>query len=239
MKFTKYFICLLAICTLFFTVGCTDQEGCTDVNACNYDADADSNDGSCLTIGESCDDEDDETINDLVSSTCNCAGTTSGVCAGGSFSLMKDGAEWAYDDIQFLLVKAELDGIPSKGFVVLATKDSGESVRVTLTSLIEGSDGSCVPVQTYHENYDAAYCVDGESTFTVCEGADVLYQVSTFEFYTSDIDGLGTATITACNESELKISGSFEVFAEGFGSEGEDIVHTFTGNFTNACFLAP
>ena len=236
MNFLKYFILLLP---LFLAISCTDQEGCTDVNACNYDADADTNDGSCLTIGATCDDGDSETINDLVSSACVCAGTTSGVCAGGTFSLMMDGTEWAYDDIQFLLVKAELDGVPSKGFVVLATKDSGESLRVTLTSLVEGSEGSCVPVQTYYEDFESAYCVDGESTFTVCEGSDVLYQVSNFEFYTSDIDGAGTANITTCNEAELKISGNFEVFAEGFGSAGEDIVHTVTGNFTNVCFLAP
>lgn len=27
------------------------QKGCTDVNACNYDADAEKNDGSCINKG--------------------------------------------------------------------------------------------------------------------------------------------------------------------------------------------
>ena len=40
-------------------------EGCTNEAACNYDMDANVDDGTCLVIGESCDDMDDM-VNDIV-----------------------------------------------------------------------------------------------------------------------------------------------------------------------------
>ena len=48
--------------------------GCTDSLACNYDMAANMDDGSCLVIGEACDDMDDMTINDTVNDSCVCAG---------------------------------------------------------------------------------------------------------------------------------------------------------------------
>lgn len=49
--------------------------GCTDANACNFNAEATSDDGSCLIIGGSCDDGDNSTANDLVQNDCACLGT--------------------------------------------------------------------------------------------------------------------------------------------------------------------
>ncbi len=48
--------------------------GCTNTAACNYNAQAGSDDGSCITIGEGCDDQNAETINDLILVDCTCAG---------------------------------------------------------------------------------------------------------------------------------------------------------------------
>ena len=53
---------------------CLGDAGCMDANACNYDESAMVDDGSCLVIGESCDDMDATTINDMVSDTCECVG---------------------------------------------------------------------------------------------------------------------------------------------------------------------
>ena len=50
--------------------------GCTDSLACNYDI-ANMDDGSCLVIGDMCDDMDDMTINDMVNDSCVCAETWS------------------------------------------------------------------------------------------------------------------------------------------------------------------
>lgn len=49
-------------------------EGCMNMDACNYNANATVEDGSCIFPGEACDDGNDETINDLLGSDCICAG---------------------------------------------------------------------------------------------------------------------------------------------------------------------
>ena len=46
--------------------------GCTDATACNYDADAEADDGSCVFPGDVCDDGDNLTINDAYDSACAC-----------------------------------------------------------------------------------------------------------------------------------------------------------------------
>ena len=51
-------------------------EGCTDMMACNYNAAATINDGTCdALIGSACDDNDVYTENDVISAGCSCAGT--------------------------------------------------------------------------------------------------------------------------------------------------------------------
>jgi hypothetical protein len=64
-----------------YTVECVCQgeviiniDGCTIAGACNYNALATTNDGSCVFIGDSCDDELPETINDIIGADCLCAG---------------------------------------------------------------------------------------------------------------------------------------------------------------------
>ena len=48
--------------------------GCTDDTACNYDSTAESNDGSCEFPGDECDDDNVNTINDVLSADCVCVG---------------------------------------------------------------------------------------------------------------------------------------------------------------------
>jgi len=48
--------------------------GCTDLNACNYDINANQDDGSCFSIGELCDDNDPTTENDIIQDNCLCEG---------------------------------------------------------------------------------------------------------------------------------------------------------------------
>ncbi|MFZ6051366.1 trypsin-like serine peptidase, partial [Halocola ammonii] len=50
--------------------------GCTNINACNYNPNATVNDGSCLIVGETCDDGDPSTVNDVITADCNCEGET-------------------------------------------------------------------------------------------------------------------------------------------------------------------
>lgn len=48
--------------------------GCTSSEACNYNALANVDDGSCLTIGATCNDDDANTINDVINLDCVCLG---------------------------------------------------------------------------------------------------------------------------------------------------------------------
>ena len=60
---------------------CDDAEvvGCTDSTACNYDAAATEDDGSCILVGDTCDDGDENTINDTLDENCVCTGEVDNV----------------------------------------------------------------------------------------------------------------------------------------------------------------
>ncbi len=48
--------------------------GCTEINACNYDANATIDNGSCFSQGDACSDNLNYTINDIINSDCICEG---------------------------------------------------------------------------------------------------------------------------------------------------------------------
>jgi hypothetical protein len=49
--------------------------GCTNPQACNFNPSANQDNGSCLVIGSTCNDGNNATVNDIVGSSCTCAGT--------------------------------------------------------------------------------------------------------------------------------------------------------------------
>ncbi len=63
----------LDIDNLTFNLPCAGA-GCTDPSACNFDADAVFNNGSCLYVGASCNDNNTETSNDVIQLDCSCLG---------------------------------------------------------------------------------------------------------------------------------------------------------------------
>jgi hypothetical protein len=54
--------------------GTTVIVGCTLVDACNYNASAVVDDGSCIVVGDPCNDGNAQTINDVIDANCNCMG---------------------------------------------------------------------------------------------------------------------------------------------------------------------
>ena len=56
-----------------------EVEGCTNMDACNYDELATDDDGSCILVGDTCDDGDENTINDTIDENCDCVGEVDGV----------------------------------------------------------------------------------------------------------------------------------------------------------------
>ncbi len=52
--------------------------GCTNAQACNYNAAATQDNGSCLIQGASCNDGNANTTNDVINVNCQCAGTATG-----------------------------------------------------------------------------------------------------------------------------------------------------------------
>ena len=57
--------------TLFVSDGLL---GCTDVNACNFNPAASDNDGSCIFVGDACNDANDNTSDDIINENCECVG---------------------------------------------------------------------------------------------------------------------------------------------------------------------
>jgi hypothetical protein len=56
-------------------LGASQNIGCTNPQACNFNPSANQDNGSCLVIGSTCNDGNNATINDIVGSSCTCAGT--------------------------------------------------------------------------------------------------------------------------------------------------------------------
>jgi len=64
---------------VLFLHSCAEQEGCIDINACNFSLDAVVDDGSCYSPGDDCDDGDENTSYDVYGNNCQCEGVTPGV----------------------------------------------------------------------------------------------------------------------------------------------------------------
>ena len=51
------------------------ERGCLDDEACNYNADAAIDAGNCIYVGDSCNDNDSNTFDDIIQEDCDCEGT--------------------------------------------------------------------------------------------------------------------------------------------------------------------
>jgi len=114
-----------------------DVLGCTDANACNYNPDANVDDGTCLTIGDACDDGDCSTDNDMIDAgTCACAGTPIQCPPGETFNpntCLCEGAEPCEENISGSVTSpdplCDLSGIN-----IIITAPDGTMITVTTDS---------------------------------------------------------------------------------------------------------
>ncbi len=79
--------------------------GCTIVNACNFNPNANSDNGTCLIVGSNCNDNNSQTINDVILPDCSCQGsffilgcTSSSACNYNSLATNDDGSCLTIDE---------------------------------------------------------------------------------------------------------------------------------------------
>ena len=60
---------------------CDENEtsGCMNADACNYNVNSTEDDDSCVFIGDACDDDDENTVDDIIQEDCVCAGTSTSI----------------------------------------------------------------------------------------------------------------------------------------------------------------
>ena len=172
-------------------VSCKKEQGRTDISACNFSPTAEENDGSCYSPGDDCDDNNESTINDSYSGSCNCEGETpsnlgctdSQACNYNPNSDTNDGSCLYPDDPCNDNNSSTInDTYNSDCDCVGITPESGcmDSQACNYNPYVTTNDGSCV--------YPGDPCNDNNSN-------------TINDTYNSNCDCVGTTTESGCTES--------------------------------------
>ena len=172
-------------------VSCKKEQGCTDISACNFSPTAEENDGSCYSPGDDCDDNNESTINDSYSGSCNCEGETpsnlgctdSQACNYNPNSDTNDGSCLYPDDPCNDNNSSTInDTYNSDCDCVGITPESGcmDSQACNYNPYVTTNDGSCV--------YPGDPCNDNNSN-------------TINDTYNSNCDCVGVATESGCTDS--------------------------------------
>ncbi len=117
--------------------------GCMDANACNYNANATSDDGSCgAALGTPCDDQNAATENDVIVANCNCEGTAIGNSVdelNQQFSVFPNPSEGIYN----IAIKngksiKSLEVFDVTGKKILSSKPNSSKATIDLTQYAKG-----------------------------------------------------------------------------------------------------
>lgn len=129
--------------------------GCMDATACNYNANATSDDGSCATVGDACDDGNANTAGDAYDADCQCIGEISGcmdpaACNYNASAVLDDGScalpGDACNDNNAATINDAYDagcvcvGEDSGQSTVVLAEQAGVGASVTVTGIISNGD---------------------------------------------------------------------------------------------------
>jgi hypothetical protein len=170
--------------------GCVGEpvvDGCTDPLACNYDEDANMDDGSCLGSGDACDDGDDSTINDTYDADCGCAGEP--IVNGCTDPLACNYNEDANQDDGSC---EELDALGECGGDCFADNDGDGECDETI---MEGctNDMAC--------NYDEMANTDDGSCLVIGEACDDMDDMTFDDIVNDSCECVGTLIVLGCLDS--------------------------------------
>jgi uncharacterized surface protein with fasciclin (FAS1) repeats len=148
--------------------------GCTSMTACNYNENATANDGSCVFPGASCDDNDTETINDVLGADCLCAGIIPNNTV---VDIIINSAD--HDTLEAAVSAAGLVGVLSGTgpFTVFAPTDAAFAALPagTIEALLAEPSGLLTQILTYHVVAGSALSIDLEDgmELTTLQGQSV------------------------------------------------------------------
>ena len=152
--------------------------GCTDQDACNYNAQANQDDASCIFVNASCDDMNDLTVGDVYQDDCDCQGFSCYDPFACNFST----AGLQDDDLCLYVTEYEIvgstDPFSSTLQVYTYTETSGSSYEWTVEggSVTDGEGTSALNV-VWTEEGNGSICVV-ETTADGCVGQEVCLEVT-------------------------------------------------------------
>ena len=148
--------------------------GCTDMNACNYDPTANVDNGTCFSNGDVCDDQDAATINDMVVD-CACVGEID--LPNTVVDIIVNSAD--HDTLEAAVIAAGLaDDLSGAGpFTVFAPTDAAFAALPAgvIDALLADPTGLLTDILLYHVIGSQALSTDLSNgmTITTLEGSDV------------------------------------------------------------------
>ena len=166
--------------------GCTGEpivDGCTNPDACNYDADANMDDGSCLGTGDACDDMDDNTINDMYNDTCACIGDL--IVLGCTDSLACNYSDTANVDDGMCLY---LDALDECGGDCFEADSLGNCLETIVLGCID--DMAC--------NYDDMANTDDGSCLVIGDACDDMDDMTFDDIVNDSCECVGTLIVLGC-----------------------------------------
>ena len=198
--------------------------GCTNLAACNYDAAANTDNGSCLIIGDPCDDGNPLTENDTVTAACACEGTaTANTCAFENFENLPEPAtsyqnfSWVgFDATQWNATGARTDQTMPGSNRAIVLGNASNGIRTITSPVYPGGIG------TLSFNYVRGFTGTGARSFRVFVngiqiGADVV------------VDNLTSTIVTYAQVIEFP--GDVQVVIESVGN-----AQILFDNLTWTCF---